>query len=312
MAGVDGMTSVNLTGRQQWAFMPKNRFIRTPQTSSISASTRIVKAPGATRPSKGRSKIQYTPSGRVAMGASIWADKNGPISKTGLQLVYTYHIPIRNAQLSFGLAGLGYQFKISGDDLDFDSNPNSTTRFTGISDIDQLIDRPFFLLDAATGLNFSTHKFHIGLAGYQLFQAKIKFGNSEGDIKQNRYYNLSSTYKFNWHNHYTVEPSVIVRFNESQRIATSNDSVSIFQSTSAVADFACRLVYRRMYWGGAAIRSTGDFVFTAGMKMRKWYIAYSLDYGINRVTLASFGSHEILMAIKFGDSTRRYRWWERY
>jgi hypothetical protein len=49
-----------------------------------------------------------------------------------------------------------------------------------------------------------------------------------------------------------------------------------------------------------------------GLRFDKLYFGYSFDYGFNEISLRTYGSHEIILAIKLGDSTRRYRWYERY
>lgn len=295
MAGIDGMTSVNVSGRQQWAFSPKNEFPTTPQTFSASISTRIIKSPGSTHRSKGYKKLGRTPSGRVAVGAAIFSDYNGPISKSGMQGVYTYHISLLNSQLSFGLAGLLYQLKIDGDQLDFDPNNKGLVVDSRILNI---IDKPQYICDAAAGATFSTSKYHIGLSCFQLFEAGLKLSDSYGlNLTQTRYYYLTAAYKYQQGYKYEIEPSLVVRTDESLNV---------------VADISGRLVYQKLYWGGIGFRTTGDFILLAGLKMGKYYLGYSLDYGFNKITQTSYGSHEILLAAKFGDSTRRYRWWERY
>ena len=46
--------------------------------------------------------------------------------------------------------------------------------------------------------------------------------------------------------------------------------------------------------------------------MQRFYAGYSFDYGFNQLSYRSYGSHEIVMDCKLGDSVRRYRWLERY
>lgn len=295
MAGIDGMTSINISGRQQWAFSPQGSFPYTPQTYSASFSTRILKSPGATRSSRGRNKLNRSASGKVAFGTSVFSDYNGPVSKSGMQLVYAYHIPLHNAQLSFGIAGLAYQLKIDGSELIFDPNNRGDVLDPNISSI---IDRPQYIFDAGVGINFSTSKFHIGASSYQLFEASLKVSDTQGlKLTQTRYYYVTSTYKYRLNNWMEAEPSVVLRTNESFNI---------------VADMCARVVYKKSYWGGLGFRTTGDFLLFAGVKMGKYYLGYSLDYGFSSTRFSVFGSHELLVAIKFGDSTRRYRWWERY
>ena len=114
-AGSEGYTSYNLTARQQWMGFGN---AKTPSTQAICAQTRVMESGFLSKlPFIGGSRVRRRPSGRVGLGGYIFNDRNGVINRTGLQGTYAYHISLNEAQLSFGVSGTIYQFKIDDDNL---------------------------------------------------------------------------------------------------------------------------------------------------------------------------------------------------
>jgi len=285
VAGYDGMTSINVSGRKQWVGLQNS-----PQTYSASVSTRLLKSPFSIKDGK----LKKGSGGRVGLGAAFINDKNGAIDRTSLQLSYAYHIFLENKQLSFGLSGIATQFKID-DKLAELKDPNGD-RLYGV------LGKSTYIPDAAVGASLYTLKTQLGFSVSQLFQSPIKLGETSidsKDIQQIRQYLLYGVYRFvlksnpNWE----VEPSAIVKGNEKLLFS---------------ADFTGRVVYKREYWAGLSVRTSGEFVLLLGLKMNRLYFGYSFDYGYNEISKLTYGSHEVFMAIKLGDSVRRYRWLERY
>lgn len=284
VAGIDGMTSINTSGRKQWLGL-KN----TPETYSVSVSTRLLKSRFTVK----NQRYRKGSKGRVGLGGAFVSDWNGAINRTSLQFTYAYHIFIRNYQLSFGLSGSATQFRIDKDLITLrDPNNDPVTGALGKS---------AYIPDAGAGFSFSTHEGIIGISVVNLLQSPVKFGNQEiksQDLDHIRHYNLYGVYKFTLRDRrWDIEPSVLIRGNEKMRFS---------------ADITGRLIYKREYWAGLSFRTTGDFILLLGMKINRFYIGYSLDYGFNELSKASYGSHEVVLAIKLGDSIRRYRWLERY
>jgi type IX secretion system PorP/SprF family membrane protein len=164
-----------------------------------------------------------------------------------------------------------------------------------------MIGKSTFIPDAGAGISYTTHKASIGFSVSNLFQSPIKFGNiniSSKELQQIRNYTLYGIYRMHLENNkWSFEPSFILRGNENLRL---------------VSDITGRFIYKREYWAGLSFRTTGELILLLGIKVNKVYIGYSFDYGFNQLSKLSYGSHEIMFAIKFGDSLRRYRWLERY
>ena len=108
VAGSEGYTAFNLTAREQWIGLKYS-----PKTHAFSAQTRILKnsfiARGTSVRRNGKSSSR---SGKVGLGGYVFNDQSGLVNRTGLQLTYAYHISFRRGQLSFGLSGSFYQFRV--------------------------------------------------------------------------------------------------------------------------------------------------------------------------------------------------------
>jgi type IX secretion system PorP/SprF family membrane protein len=289
VAGVDGLTSINLTGRKQWV-----GFTNPPQTYSASISSRILKKGFIIKRGSLGSSYRKSTKGRVGLGAAFISDKNGAISRTGLQVSYAYHIFLLNSQLSMGLTGSTMQLKIDEEAASFRS-PSSDP-------LTPLIGKSTYIPDVNVGANLATPNFHVGVSVMNLFQTPWKIGETslaQDQLQHTRQYNLLWTYRTllpgntNWE----AEPSILGRTNERLDIN---------------GDVSCRMIYKREYWAGLSVRTSGDFVLLLGLRYDRLYFGYSFDYGFNAISRLSRGSHEISFALKLGDSTRRYRWLERY
>jgi type IX secretion system PorP/SprF family membrane protein len=284
VAGIDGMTTINLSGRKQWIGLQN-----TPETYSASISTRILKSPFSIK----KRKYKAGSKGRVGLGAAFISDKNGAISRTNFKFTYAYHIFIQNYQLSFGLEAYAIQFKIDKSLIEF-RNPDHP-------DIESLLGKSAYVPDAGAGINFSTRKVNVGFSVTNILQSPIKFGDvniASSELKHIRNYTVYGVYRMEMNNrNWNFEPSFILRGNEK---------------LSFTGDISGRLIYRKEYWAGLSVRTSGELILLLGIKMNRIYIGYSFDYGFNQMSRLSYGSHEIMVAIKLGDSLRRYRWLERY
>jgi type IX secretion system PorP/SprF family membrane protein len=158
--------------------------------------------------------------------------------------------------------------------------------------------------DASLGVNYMAPKWHVGFAASQLFQSNLKIGNNAefqatDDLRLRRHYFILADYLIEpvsltkWQ----INPSTIINFNERLK----------FQ-----ADITLKAIYDRKYSFGLSARTTGDFIALVGLRYKDYYFGYSFDYGFKGISSYTYGSHEITIAAKFGDTARRYRWLDRY
>lgn len=292
VAGCDGRTVVNLAARKQWIGFANY----TPGSYMISLQGRILKTGYSLKSGLKGNVYRKGRQGRVGLGAIVYHDENGAVERTGAQFSYAYHIFIENSQLSFGLTGNVFQYRINRE--------RAQLKDPDIDPLNGLIGKSTIVPDAGIGINYMTQKYHVGIAVAQVFQSKLKIGNSADfksseEVRLLRHYYILADYRiaFPGNANWEMEPSTILLLNEKLR----------FQS-----DITLKAYYNRQYWFGISGRTSGDIILMAGLKYQRYYLGYSFDYGFNGLSRYSYGSHEICITAKFGDTARRYRWLDRY
>jgi type IX secretion system PorP/SprF family membrane protein len=286
VAGADGYTAFNLTAREQWLGIQN-----APKTHAISVQSRILKNSFISRGSSIRKKKRWgTQSGKVGYGFYMFNDVNGLIDRTGIQGTYSYHIHHGASQISFGLSLSTFQFRLDRQNLHFYGDQ-----------FDELLDQnrnTLYIPDANFGIYISHPNYYAGFSSMQLLQSSIQFGNiGDGEYAMVRHFNLNGGYKFYLSNDLVIEPSALIKYP---------------QGIKPQVDFNIKLDYMDDYWGGISLRTGNAFVIFGGVRFEKFYFGYAFDYTLNSISKHTFGSHEIMMAIKFGDNARRYRWLNRY
>jgi type IX secretion system PorP/SprF family membrane protein len=284
VAGSEGYTAINLTAREQWLGLKD-----APKTHAVSGQTRILKNSYISKGASVRKRQKLSSrSGKVGLGGYVFNDQNGPISRTGMQLSYAYHIRMQQSQLSFGLSGLFYQFAID----------QSKIRFEDPDDFFEFADKSLFIPDANVGVYYSDPKLYAGFSASQLFQSAFRLGEKGyAEYKMKRYYYLTGGYDLTVNNFLTIEPSILIK--------TSEDL--IWQT-----DFNAKLIFNEEYWGGLSYRTGGAIIFMGGVRVDKFLFGYAFDYTLSSIMKSSYGSHEFMLAVRFGDNARRYRWLNRY
>ena len=78
------------------------------------------------------------------------------------------------------------------------------------------------------------------------------------------------------------------------------------------ADIGLTYIYKEDFWNGLAFRTSGAIIANVGVKYENMFIGYAFDFTLQEIQRVTYGTHEISLALKFGDNTRRYRWLDRY
>ena len=293
-AGSDGYTSYNITAREQWV-----GYSGAPRTFSLSFQTRLLKR--SYRLNRNIfDKTVYRPKtiGKVGLGGYIFNDRNGLVQRTGFQATYSYHSWVRDyTQLSMGLALTGYLFKVNVNEESFweSSEPllNSDLR------------RGIFVPDVDFGIYLLNPRYDIGFSAQQLLGASAKIGNSA----YNNYWMDRHFYLFGSYNFYTgikteLQPSLLLKMSQQLR---------------PQADIGFNYSYDQTIWAGIAYRTGGAIITNIRFKfntnrinMSSMFVGYAFDFTLNKIQRVTYGTHEITMALKFGDSAKRFRWLDRY
>jgi type IX secretion system PorP/SprF family membrane protein len=281
VAGSEGYTAFNMTSRKQWLGIKD-----APLTFAASGQTRL-KSSG----SRGRSarSIDGKSVGRVGLGGYIFNDRHGLVSRSGVQLTYAYHIPFESSQLSFGLSGTFWQFKL---------DRASARLFNPDDELFNSMDNSLFIPDVNLGVYYSDEQFFAGFSADQLFQSTFKFGGKGYDqYKLHRHFYLMGGYSFMVSDNLAIEPTMLLK--------TS-------QQWSMQMDLTVNFYFIENYWAGLSYRTPSSMVLMGGVRVDKFYFGYAFDFSFNSIMYHSYGSHEILIALKLGESTRKFKWLERY
>jgi type IX secretion system PorP/SprF family membrane protein len=285
VAGSEGYTAFNLTAREQWIGLKYS-----PKTHAFSAQTRVLRksfiSRGASVNRKGTSSSR---SGKVGLGGYIFNDQSGLVNRTGLQLTYAYHISFRRGQLSFGLSGSFYQFRVDKEKI---------ILYDPSDDLINNFNNRLWVPDASVGVYYSDPRMYAGLSVSDLFQASFKFGKEGYDnFRLLRHYYAIGAYNFELNDNLMFEPSVLIKASE----------VWSFQ-----ADITAKMYIYEDYWAGLSFRTGGALIVMGGLRIDKFFFGYAFDYTLSSIQRHSFGSHEFMLAVKLGDSARRYKWLIRY
>lgn len=241
---------IRITARQQWAGIKG-----APSTQAISAHYLLNNQ-------------------KFGVGGYLFNDKFGPLSQTGLQASFAYHVPLMgiNSKLGLGLAFKAFQFKFDETDLvTIDPNDAAVTHGKIAK----------FVPDADFGAYLYNEKYYVGLSATQLIQFKIDLGDSNLDKNQIiRHYYLNGGYRIAVNEEFEIEPSVLIKGT---------------MRTPWQIDLNAKAIYKSMYWGGLSYRTSKDLVFMVGMKYKKFYFGYAFDYTFSSIKNYSNGSHEILI-----------------
>ena len=283
IAGGSGYNDVNLIAREQFV-----GFENAPRTFALTGQSRLLDDSYIRRKLRIRKNAnQASIFTNIGLGGGIFSDRNGIVSKTGMQISYAYHINFNNRyQLSMGLSGSAFQYKL--DDSE-----------SYIVDTDDPLlmgsDKQFWVPDAAFGLYFTDKRSWAGITITDLFGSSLRFGSSP--IKENfsslRNFNLMAGSDFNLSSEFHIKPSAIIRMNNLQTLI----------------DINTRVYYMDSYWLGMSFRTDNTLITMLGINFEMLRFAYAYDANLGNIRNYTSGSHEIVIGVRFGDTnTRRVRW----
>ena len=293
-AGSDGYTSLNLTAREQWV-----GYSGAPRTYSLSWQTRFLKKSFYIK-QRANQKTVYRPKtdGKVGLGAYIFSDRNGLIQRTGFQATYAYHMWLSQyTQLSLGLAVTGYHFIINATETSFE-DPNEPW-------LTDNLRRGIFVPDADFGIYLLNRKYDFGISAQQLFGAAVKIGDyAYRNFHMDRHVYIFGSYYIDLDNKSELEPSVLGKVSEA---------------LMPQVDMGLTYIYDQSLWAGLTYRTGGGLIANIRLKYAPkhvekttFFFGYALDFTLNQIQRVTYGTHELTLAVKFGDSSRKYRWLDRY
>jgi len=290
VAGSDGYTSLNLTARKQWVGLEGS-----PKTFSFSFQTRFLNHGYKIIPKGDKTVFRPQNDARVGMGGSVFSSESGLIQRTGFQVSYSCHIWLqRMTQLSMGLSFTGTYLRINEKLLSM-HDQNDPMLYSDLR-------RGIFSPDATFGIYLLNHQYNIGLSVNQMFGASAKLGNDAySNYKLYRHYYIFGSYNIERGKDVELRPAVLIMMSEQQRPVVS-----------PLVDLGMSFHYKQAFWTGLTYRTSGAIIANVGVKYSNVFIGYAFDFTLQEIQRITYGTHEINVAWKFGDSARRFRWLERY
>ena len=251
VCGTKGYDRIHLSSTSQWA-----GFEGAPETQFLSYT-------------KGQGE-------RMGLGAVVFNDITGPISRTGLQLSYAYNIDVSPTyKLSFGLSGNMFQYIFDGSKAVLYDNTLDPAATGGVEKA--------VVQDATFGTYLYNGNYYIGISLPQLIQSKIKFDSDKNNLS--RHYFITSGYKFDLNEKLGLEPSVMLKSTDASPLQY---------------DINLRAVYNKQLWGGLSYRDQDALVVMVGMDYNNYSFGYSFDRTLSDINTYTVGSHSVMIGYSFG------------
>jgi type IX secretion system PorP/SprF family membrane protein len=267
-----------------------------PSTYAASFQTRLLKDSYISKSTAVRKKlVKPTKGGNVGLGGYIFNDNNGIMRRTGFQAVYAYHISMGRTNgypnnLALGLSLSAYQFAINTEGLIFDPDDPFLNNY----------DRSVFIPDFNFGASYTTTRYYVGFAMTNILRGSLLFADTtETKRKELGHYFLTGGIKIPLATDWVLEPSAFIK-----------SSDMFFKSLQM--DLTGRIYYKEDYWAGLSWRTGDAIILMMGLRYDRFHIGYAVDFTLTDIRKQSFGSHELTLAVKFGESARRYRWLNAY
>lgn len=207
----------------------------------------------------------------VGLGLIFYGDVTGPTRRQGVQLAYSYHLPVSDVgYLALGLSANLFQYRINYDELIVNHLSDPTLTQGDQSDTS---------FDASFGAYFYTDDLWVSLSSIQLLQSKLAFVNSDETIKLDRHYYAGAGYNFDVSDDISIEPSFFLK------------SVKAIPLS---AELSARVIYDDSYWVGASYRTQDAFALMLGLDLNKGFnLVYSYDMSTSELNEYGNGSHEL-------------------
>jgi type IX secretion system PorP/SprF family membrane protein len=223
---------------------------------------------------------------KVGGGGYIYTDIVGPTRRIGAQLGTSYQLDINeDIKLNFGLSFGLNQWLVDGSKIILKNNS------------DQVLSQGLqsaIVPDAKAGLYlYQDEKWYFGVSAPQLLQSKLIFFDYQNSTESRLedHYMVNGGYQFEIGDDFKIEPSFMFKY---------------VKPAPMKLDIAARVIYQDMLWLGGAFRTNDAFTAMLGyVHDDNLMLGYSYDFTTTDLKNYSFGTHEIMLGIKFKRSTAK-------
>ena len=296
IAGTEKYTSLRFTSRQQWVGIEG-----APNTQILSMHSRLGKTNFYDNEGFVKDRNEFDDqgnivhrkglvfSGKEAIGGLVFNDKNGPINKTGIQMIYAYHVVLDKMRNRFNkppVLAIGGALSF----VQFTLNESQLTLFDKNDPIISGARESVFVPDMNVGVYLYSDTYYAGISAVNLIQPRMKVNGSDSrDNKLVRHLFITGGYKYETASELIIEPSILIK-------ATQYVPVQV--------DINAR-IYLNDINLGLSYRTNNDIIVMFGMQVGQYYFGYSFDYSVANIIQYSGGSHEIVIGINIGQSVFR-------
>lgn len=231
---------------------------------------------------------------RSGVGISLYNDKNGNTSQTGVKVSFAHHLTLdyySKQYLSFGISYNINTFKINTDKF------NSGIGISDSFDPEVTDNRHLSNMNFDVGALYRNKDFYISLNIGNILNKNIdKFYHEEPSLL--RTYQVYTGYIFRRtiKNRIEFEPSVYYQLFESDKRSSTDINIKYRQFNR----------YNDYFWFGASYRFLNDEFLKplmigpmAGFKKSNFYFGYSYQASLNKIGAYNSGTHVITIGLDF-------------
>ena len=240
----------------------------------------------------GRSGRRMKTNPYHAVGAYVYNDQAGPVSRSGLNASYAYHIPLNNEIYnSVGITTGVQQYVFDVHKLRLANNSN------GEDPVTMGGSRRAYLPDLSLGYYIYSKEFYAGLSLAQVIGFKIMDNELDEELKGNKMYRhlfFSGGYNYSINRHLSLQPSTLLKYANAAPLQADLNLRAIYNFDNKFrSDFDDEL------WLGLSYRTGDALVALFGLQFLEQYqLSYAYDFTLSGMRTYSAGSHEIVVGYR--------------
>jgi type IX secretion system PorP/SprF family membrane protein len=230
---------------------------------------------------KGFNANPFEGNSRYGFGGTMYTDRNGPFSFTGLRASYAFHSfmnKTHTVRLSFGLSATGTWFRLNQGLL----NPNSS-----IQPINPALNYTMnnsVLPNMGAGIVLSIKRLYMGFSALSLLPLAPSYESVS--INNRSYYFITGYKSLFSQSNFRLEPLVMYNISNNGIQEIDGSLLSVFYQQLGLG-----LTYRHCLLNIPG--SPNSFAMRITLFKGYWSYTYVYDVGFNSLQFNSMGNHEI-------------------